>query len=98
MNLANFQAKTVLDWFGFDPAMVVIFQIGIRFLLAGIISVAGIIALVSAYNWINNENNEIKAYENKHRLSTMLVVITTVFVLMALFRMWVPDYQVLQMP
>jgi hypothetical protein len=78
--------------FGLQPSWVIILQISIRFLLAATVSIAAAIALVSLYNWINNDGNEIKSFENKERLGKMLMVITAAFVLMALFRLWVPDY------
>lgn len=86
------------DFFGLKPSWLVILQISARFLLAGIMSVAAVIAVVSVYNWMYNEGNEIKSVENKERLGKMLIVMTTVFILMALFRLWVPEYQSLQLP
>lgn len=78
--------------FNVQPSWLLIFQIAARFLLAATISIAAVIALVSLYNWVNNDGNEIKGFENKERLGKMLMLITAVFVLMALFRLWVPEY------
>lgn len=75
------------------PSWIVMSKIGIRFLLAGTITVAFVIAFVSLYNWMYNDGNEVKSYENKERLGKMLMVMTVCFVLIALYRLWVPDYQ-----
>lgn len=81
--------------FGIAPNWITIAQIGIRFLLVAIICLGGVIALVSVYNWMYNEGNEQKTYENKARLGKMMVVLTVCFILLTLFRLWVPDYQAL---
>ncbi len=81
--------------FGIKPSWITMAQIGGRFLLVSTLCVAATIAFVSAYNWKNNEGNEQKTAENKQRLGAMLTVITVCFILLALFRLWVPDYQAL---
>lgn len=83
--------------FGIKQSWVTMAQIGVRFLLVGTLCVAATIAFVSAYNWKNNESNEQKTYENKARLGAMMTVMTVCFILLALFRMWVPDLQALSL-
>lgn len=80
-----------------QPGWVTTAQIAMRFLLAGTITVAFIIAFVSLYNWLYSDGNEIKVYENKERLGKMMIVMTLCFVLMALYRLWVPDYAALSL-
>ena len=81
--------------FGIKQSWITAAQIGIRFLVVSTMCVAATIAFVSAYNWKYNESNELKTQENKQRLGAMLSVITVCFILLALFRLWVPDYQAL---
>lgn len=69
--------------------------IAVRFILVSMMAIGGMIAVISTYNWINSEGNEVKAHENKQRLGNALIMITIFFVLMAVYHYFIPDYSVL---
>ena len=78
--------------FHIDPSWMTIFQMGIRVLLAAAMGVAALLCVSAAFQWIYWEENALVAHESKNQLGKMLVIITALFVLMALFRLWVPTY------
>lgn len=69
--------------------------IGTRFILVSMMAIAAMIAMISAYNWVNAEGNELKVHENKRRLGNAIAMITLFFVLMAIYHYFVPDYSLL---
>lgn len=71
--------------------------IGVRFILVSMLAIAGMVAVISAYNWINSEGNDVKKYENKALLGNAVIMITVLFVLMSIYHYFVPDYSALSL-
>jgi hypothetical protein len=69
--------------------------IGARFILVSMMAIAAMIAVISAYNWVNAEGNELKVQESKRRLGNAIAMITLFFVLMSVYHYFVPDYSLL---
>lgn len=83
------------DVFVLSHASKVWLLIGARFILVSMMAVAAMIAVISVYNWIHAEGNDLKLHENKARLGNAIAMMTLFFVLMAIFHYFVPDYSVL---
>ena len=66
-----------------------------RVILASLFGLSAVIGFFSGYRWLTNEGNAAKAYENKHTFARVVLIITVVFILMAVMRIYVPDYSVL---
>ena len=81
--------------FGIDPQWKVIALIVIRLSLVSMLGISAVIAIMSAFNWINGEGNEEKIHHNKVRLGNTLLMITLILVLLAVFHAFVPNYHTL---
>lgn len=66
-----------------------------RFVLAAILGTAGAIGVYTGYRWFTAEGNALKSYENKHTFARTILVITVVFIIMAMMRIYIPDYSTL---
>ena len=66
-----------------------------RVILASLLGLSAVIGVFSGYRWLTNEGNAAKAYENKQTFARTVLIITVVFILMAVMRIYIPDYSVL---
>ena len=66
-----------------------------RIVLASLLGLSAVIGVFSGYKWLTNEGNAAKAYDNKHTFARVVLIITVVFILMAVMRIYVPDYSAL---
>ena len=80
-----------------DPQTWVIIKITVRFLLVSILVVGVVLSFMSLFHWMNNDGNDEHVYASKEHLGRMMIVITIVMVLLALYRLWVPDYSALHL-
>jgi len=69
--------------------------ITLRMILVLAAVITGMVALKSGHNWIFSEGNAKKAHENKRSLAAALLIITILFFLMLMFRVFIPDYSAL---
>ena len=69
--------------------------IALRLILVMVAVIGAVAGIFAGFNWVFSELDDDKAYDNKRRLAFWLFIITIDFMLMALFKIYVPDYSIL---
>lgn len=95
--IADNVAKGFSGVFVLSHATKVWLLIGVRFALVGMLAIAAMVAVMSAYNWTHNEGNDVKKDESKKLLGNAVFTMTLFFVLLAVLHYFVPDYSLLSL-
>ena len=71
--------------------------IATRLILVLLLLVAGLFGLISGFNWLYWEGNATKAHDGKIKLSKAIFVVTVLFFLLVIYRVFIPDYAILSL-